>query len=379
MNLETELSPDLWLAVRRSYESQLWSNSLLDAIHFLSEAIRSRTGLESDGTALVGQALGGKAPKLRLNRMETESEKNVQEGVEQLLRGLYRAVRNPRSHEKVEDSRVDAEALIIFVNYLLRVLGQAKDSFSVEECASRVLDENFVPSPRYVDLLIAEIPQRKRLAVALAVFHRKSELKGRNQTTFFKLLVKALSDNEQVELWEAVSSELRTNKDVLELRSLLQLLDPEDWRHIDEAARLRTENRVIKNLKEGSSRATSGNCDGGAVATWSPPFWRAFDLKAEVYAAMMAKLRSGNDDEIDYVFRYCWPSMAMLYEKVPKPLDALAVQRLKAGDERWYNVVHLDAMFSEQPEWSPDVVAACQEFRQRELPVLDAEDDDMPF
>ncbi len=96
MNLETEVSRELWQAVRRSYGSQAWSNAVLDSVHYLSDALRTKTGLQSDGVALVGQALGGSVPKLRLNRLQTESEKSVQGGVEQLLRGVYQAIRNPQ-------------------------------------------------------------------------------------------------------------------------------------------------------------------------------------------------------------------------------------------------------------------------------------------
>src|SRR4051812_16912121 len=99
MNLETEIGHELWQVIRRSYESQAWSNAVLNSVHYPSDAIRSKTGLQSDGTALVGQAFGGRTPKLRLNRLQTESEKNIQAGVEQLLRGFYQAIRNPRSHE----------------------------------------------------------------------------------------------------------------------------------------------------------------------------------------------------------------------------------------------------------------------------------------
>src|SRR5437764_11655835 len=104
MNLETEINPELWQAIRRSYENGAYANAILDSIHFLSEAIRMKTGLQSDGTALAGQAFGGKSPKLRLNRLETESEQNIQHGVEQLLRGVYQALRNPRSHGRVDDT-----------------------------------------------------------------------------------------------------------------------------------------------------------------------------------------------------------------------------------------------------------------------------------
>jgi uncharacterized protein (TIGR02391 family) len=91
MNLETRLDPRLWEAVRASAEARQFSNVILDAIHFLSDVIRDRAGLEGDGVALVGQAFGGPNPKLKVNKLQTESEQNVQRGIEALLRGIYMA------------------------------------------------------------------------------------------------------------------------------------------------------------------------------------------------------------------------------------------------------------------------------------------------
>jgi len=209
MNLETEIDRELWQAVRRSYESQVWSNAVLDSIHYLSDVLRAKSGLQSDGTALVGQALGGKAPKLRLNRLETQSEKDVQAGVEQLLRGIYQSIRNPRSHERLEDTQVDADALIVFVNYLLKLIGHARAVFSIDECVGRILDKNFVSNERYATLLVEEIPARNRLQVALTVFHRKSEGDGEKLRYYFDAVIAKLSDEEGKELFQAISTELR--------------------------------------------------------------------------------------------------------------------------------------------------------------------------
>lgn len=93
MNLETTIQPRLWDVIRASIESRNFSAAVLDAIHFLSDVIRERSGLEGDGVALIGAAFGGNSPKLKVNRLQTESEQNVQRGVESLLRGIFQAVR----------------------------------------------------------------------------------------------------------------------------------------------------------------------------------------------------------------------------------------------------------------------------------------------
>lgn len=122
MNLETKLGPRLWEAVRASLEARNFTGAILDGIHLLSDVIRERSGLEGDGVSLVGAAFGGSSPKLKVNRMQTESEQNEQRGVEALLRGLYQAIRNPRSHGTHRDDERDADAILLFVDYLLRVV-----------------------------------------------------------------------------------------------------------------------------------------------------------------------------------------------------------------------------------------------------------------
>ncbi len=88
MNLETRLDARPWAAVQVSYEKRNYTNAILDSIYLLTDVIRQKSGLEGDGAALVGQALGGTAPKLKLNKLQTESDRNIQSGVEQLLRGV---------------------------------------------------------------------------------------------------------------------------------------------------------------------------------------------------------------------------------------------------------------------------------------------------
>jgi len=109
MNLRTEISQKLWEAIERSYEAENYAHAVLDAIHYLTTVLRERSGADGDGAALVGQALGGDAPKLRVNALQSESDRNVQKGLEQLLRGIYLAIRNPRSHEQFNETQVDAD------------------------------------------------------------------------------------------------------------------------------------------------------------------------------------------------------------------------------------------------------------------------------
>ncbi|OAB44173.1 TIGR02391 family protein [Paenibacillus glacialis] len=106
MELKTNIQQDLWEAIEKNYGNESYSSAILDTIHLLTETIRNKTSLEGDGSSLIGQAFGGDNPKIQLNKLQTESEKNVQKGIQDILRGLFTAIRNPRSHDSHTDTKL---------------------------------------------------------------------------------------------------------------------------------------------------------------------------------------------------------------------------------------------------------------------------------
>ncbi|MDX6385006.1 MAG: hypothetical protein QOK48_2579, partial [Blastocatellia bacterium] len=213
MNLETTLQPRLWEVVRGSIESRNFSTAILDAIHFLSEVIRERSGLEGDGVALIGAAFGGNSPKLKVNRLQTESDQNVQRGTESLLRGVFQAIRNPRSHGTYNDDEKDAVAILVFLDYLLRIVDQSRSPFSLQTFVGRVLDADFFPDERYAALLVKEIPQNKRVLVCREIFARRNEADIKKVRVFLEEAFKKMSSDEIDEICEVAAEELRSTID----------------------------------------------------------------------------------------------------------------------------------------------------------------------
>ena len=149
---------------------------------------------------MIGAAFGGASPKLKVNRLQTESKQNVQRGMEALLRGIYQAIRNPRSHGVSRDDEGDALAIILFVDYLLRIVDQARVPFVLQAFVGRVFDPDFVAKKRYAELLVAEIPGTKRLAVCREVFARRAEGDAAKVRVFFSVLLKQMTSDEVAEV-----------------------------------------------------------------------------------------------------------------------------------------------------------------------------------
>jgi uncharacterized protein (TIGR02391 family) len=162
MNLETTIDANLWGEIQQNYEAARYTDAIKDAVLILTELIREKANLEGDGVSLVGQAFGGANPKIKVTKLQSQSDKDIQAGTEAMLRGIYQAIRNPRSHEKYSDSKDDADAIIVFIDYLLKVINKSRAVFSLDECIASVFDPNFVGNERYAPLIVSKIRRSLR-------------------------------------------------------------------------------------------------------------------------------------------------------------------------------------------------------------------------
>jgi uncharacterized protein (TIGR02391 family) len=304
MNLATEIRPELWDAISKPYESKMYSSAVLEAFHYLSNVLRERANVDGDGASLVGQALGGDSPRLRINKFETETEKNEQKGLEQILRGLYLGIRNPRSHEQHVDTQPTADAVILFIDYVLGIVGQAKEPFTLEEWVERVFDPNFVASDRYAALLVSEVPTKKRSDALITVYRRKTSGEGKNLRYIFAAFAGILSEDQFGDFLSVVSDELKVIQDDSTIRTILQILPNKLWPRIDEIARLRIENKLIHSIESGSYDPKRPNSAPGWLGTWAQGYVRHFTLKKELLSVLLQKLRNKDVREHNYVAEY---------------------------------------------------------------------------
>jgi uncharacterized protein (TIGR02391 family) len=90
--------PDVLHACRAELLSNNCFHAVLEASKSVAAKIRTRTGLVTDGAELVDAALGGPQPRLRINALSTDTERNEQRGFVNLAKGLFGTFRNPTAH-----------------------------------------------------------------------------------------------------------------------------------------------------------------------------------------------------------------------------------------------------------------------------------------
>ena len=312
MDLPGLIKPQLWSAVSQAYEAADYSGAILNAMHSVSETLRERTGLDGDGPKLVDSALGGNSPRLRVNKLQTQSEKDVQTGLAQLLRGMYQAIRNPRAHERIQDNERTADAIILFVNYLVDFLDKSR-AFTVEDFLAQIFEPAYVPDMTYAELLAGEIPPSKRADTLIAIWRRKREKKAEELVTIVRAILASLSPEQMESFAETVSDELRRTADEQVIKMTFQLLPISLWPQLHETARRRTEYRVLQSLKAGRLKS-----DDGWLATWAREFIPSFVTRHDFAQALIDKVRAVGLDEdtvsqdegaVRYVVMYFLPKL----------------------------------------------------------------------
>lgn len=377
MNIETKIDSRLWQVLQSSYENRNYTGAILDAIYFLGDLIREKAGLESDGVILVGKAFGGKTPKLKVNKLQSESDWNIQKGLEQILRGVYQTIRNPRSHKKHTDTPEDAQAIILFINYLVRIIDQSKTPFTKSAFLDRVFDPDFVKNDRYAELLVKEIPKNQRFEVLIEVY-RKKETGDRQRLKFFvHSLLKQLKQEVKAQVYELVSEDLNSTNDEDIIRDILTILPDSYWEHYSEAGRLRIENKLIQDIGGGRYEQTTNRCISGALGTWATGISEHFLLKNELITTLLSKLESPDRCHQDYVFKYFIYKLFLLVGSPIQRIVRVFTEGLENGDKRFYDAIHGKLMFGSK-EWKRAFGELVENFVECEQPI-NIPEDEIPF
>ena len=177
MDLEKRIREDLWKAIEAHYERKDYTEAVRDTMFFVNEFLREKSGFEDkDGASLVDASFFGNAPAICVNKNETSTEKNIQQGIGFAFKGLMQSVRNPISHEKIIYTQEDAEAIILYVNYLLQKVSAFTGKTKLDDIKELLHDEDFTSSKEYAELLLNEIPVKSRYDLLLDLYRERAQL-----------------------------------------------------------------------------------------------------------------------------------------------------------------------------------------------------------
>lgn len=104
-----------------------YREAVLNSITALFDLIRSRTGVDLDGSALITRVFSLTDPYLVLSELDTDSGQNDQKGFIQLFSGSYQGIRNPKAHSLNHDlTELKASQYLVHASLLARRVSEAR-------------------------------------------------------------------------------------------------------------------------------------------------------------------------------------------------------------------------------------------------------------
>jgi uncharacterized protein (TIGR02391 family) len=123
------VEPVLRESTRRLFADGHYSQAVEEAFKCLNNVVKERSGSAGDGASLMTSVFSLNSPVLKLNRLQTDSQRNQQNGYMQILAGCMTGIRNPRAHEHQHpDEPHVAIEMLALANHLMRLVAGATKS-----------------------------------------------------------------------------------------------------------------------------------------------------------------------------------------------------------------------------------------------------------
>lgn len=120
-------SDELRSVTRKLFVDGHYARAVEEAYKCINNRVKARSGLSADGQDLMNQAFSINNPVLKLNALETASQRDEQLGYMLTLGGCMTGIRNPRAHEhQLWDLPNVALEMLAWANHLMRVIDRAK-------------------------------------------------------------------------------------------------------------------------------------------------------------------------------------------------------------------------------------------------------------
>ena len=229
-------------SIKTHYENKDYTEVVRDALLCLTTEIRKKSDLtDSDGVDLINKAFSEKQPLIKINKLETTTDKNKHRGIMDLSKGLIEYFRNPMSHSKQEYSKKVADAILVLLDEVIleEIIG-SKSINSIEDWYLEITNDLFPNTERYAKSLISAIPKNKYYELAVMLYKNRNKIK-KLKDKIIDELVNNLSEEEFKDYCEVIENDLFGNITENDVISSLKFISTNIWNKLSDLAKSKVE------------------------------------------------------------------------------------------------------------------------------------------
>ncbi len=130
--IQNGVHPQVLMYCREELLQENYFHAVFEATKGLADRVREITGLIEDGSKLFDKAFSLKNPWLAFNRLSNETEKNQQNGLKEMLKGITYLVRNTTAHEVKIRWVIEEKAAIEILRTISFLHGYLDQCFAIK-------------------------------------------------------------------------------------------------------------------------------------------------------------------------------------------------------------------------------------------------------
>lgn len=296
-------------SIKMHYANKDYTEVIRDAILCLMNEIRKKTDLQDDdGVNLINKAFSEKKPLIKINKMQTETEKNKHRGINDLSKGMIEYFRNPMSHSKQNYSKEIADALLVLIdNVILEEIMQSKSINSIEDWYLEVTSDLCPNTDRYAKNLANSIPKNKIFELIVQLYKNRAKLK-KEKIIIINELIKKLDKEEFSEYCAIIESDIYGKKSEEDIIKILSFVSEKVWKNFKELSKIKIEDMVLEDIKK--CRIISNEDpfefeltqEHGYIAIGAKHLLNTFANKVEIAKSIFKKLMDSRNEDFQFDF-----------------------------------------------------------------------------
>lgn len=296
-------------SIKMHYENKDYTEVIRDAILCLMNEIRKKSDLQDDdGVDLINKAFSEKKALIKVNKMQTQTEKNKHRGINDLSKGIVEYFRNPMSHAKQNYSKEIADALLVIIDkVLLEEIMQSKSINSIEDWYLEVTSELCPNTNRYAKNLADNIPNNKVYELIVQLYRKKENLKD-EKITIINELIKKLDKEEFAEYCSIIEMDIFGKSKEEDVVKILNFISERVWQNFNDLSKVKIEDMVLEDIQKCNVYTTDNSFDFdivreyGNIAIGAKHLFKLFENKKEIVECVYEKLITVKNNEFEFDF-----------------------------------------------------------------------------
>ena len=357
MITKEQIREDLYKAIKSHYEQGDYTEALRDAMFFIRDLLQEKSGLENkDNTELIEASLLGKNAAIKINKYETKSEVNFQEGVGFALKGLVMHLRNPISHDRIEYSEQDADAQILYINYLVNQIDKSSGRQLITDWMEYLHGSNFTSSKVFAQELIKELPKKQQYDLLVNIWRDRSSFEPHSINNFIDELVDKLSSQEKTSFINIMNTELINCSGDRELSMMFNFF-AKHFYVLKKIVKIHIEDIVKKGIENGICIDGKSKGNNAATATWAEDYINNFFTKEEIIKVIRKRFLSSQESS-EYIRKFFSDYVDLEDPETLNDLKESIKQHLRWGDKYVYDIIegyHCNYIWSDDP-WEGSII-----------------------